>query len=484
MKKALQFLLLILALQFVTANFQVDLNAQVSKKEYLDMKLDKNLVFCQGNEEIPPYYISKSYVSNADYIIYLAWIYRVSYNPLLSFVNGLPNLHDRRIEIDYEDPEFLNHLVQEDEFLRDYMFNLEYAHYPVIGLRWDQIHGLMHWLTDRYNITNLAMEDLIYFPEDEFQDNVFTTETLLTEWHTPIWNRMIPDENGEARNVTWEDQLLRPAFRLPTSGELKFAFDQDITGEIPKPGKKTFMKFLNEQETYVMSLDKEGTLTIGINEYTWDEDNTVRIAMKNQEVEMKPKPGLEWNLDAKIRETVNDPTSFYRMMHFREFDHQILEVQEDENWMEYEWICSPDSTGRCQFFIGGESREGEPLLYSFGGVKEYIDPLYPFKLKEFDGEFYIDQILVPDPHEGNRWVMPARMKYTPNEDSIICDTWHQDDYNYDNQDRYIRTIARADIAKKAAEGYFYYDHASNSVLTKKGEKYPVFRYAVSAIKKK
>ena len=168
------------------------------------------------------FYIDRTEVANVHYREYLYWVNNVFDGDEYKAVRdqALPDTLVWRSELAYNEP-----------MVEYYFRHPSYNYYPVVGVTWKQAHDFCLWRSDRVN--EKALVDRGYINKNSLkniqglgQENFNTKAYLLGEYQaTPgqaakSKNNPLKNANGTPRTqVTFEDGILLPSYRLPTEAE-------------------------------------------------------------------------------------------------------------------------------------------------------------------------------------------------------------------------------------------------------------------------
>lgn len=162
-------------------------------------------------------------VTNREYVLYVMWTYCVySENYPEEIHQLLPGYDPQRGDGGYSGETagsgFFHTMCSAcPTFVRHYIFNPVYADFPVLGLSHYQASGFLKWYSDRYNEYLLIRAGKLQEDPTQSSENCFVTESYLCGQYMGYVNRR---DTVPAR---WNDRVLIPSFRLPTSSELALA---------------------------------------------------------------------------------------------------------------------------------------------------------------------------------------------------------------------------------------------------------------------
>src|SRR5215213_10294446 len=190
---------------------------------------------------VPSFYMDKTEVANVHYREYIHWLNRV-FDPEADENNkniinaALPDTLVWRSELSYNEP-----LVE--YYFRHPGFN----EYPVVGVSWRQAYDYCLWRSDRVNEGILMQKGYVASQgiQGQQQENNFTTKSYLLGLYQAQPGKAARSKKNDLKtsqgtpraNVTMEDGILLPDYRLPFESEWEYAAYGYINNN-PRPSTK------------------------------------------------------------------------------------------------------------------------------------------------------------------------------------------------------------------------------------------------------
>lgn len=218
-------------------NYNDPKNGGFEVSKYIEQKTGPGLVLIEGGrftmgqteqnigmemDNIPrtvtvqSFYMDETEVSNKNYRMYTWWLYKVfgaDQATLPIYKGALPDTLVWRRNLSYNEP-----------YVEMYFRHPAYGDYPVVGVSWKQAQDYCVWRTDRVN--EMEMEKAGFkkkgTPLPTSGDATFNTEAYLAGL-VEVEGKKKKGKDGQERNLTVEDGILLPSYRLPTEAEWEFA---------------------------------------------------------------------------------------------------------------------------------------------------------------------------------------------------------------------------------------------------------------------
>ena len=407
------------SLILIVTSCQTGFNRKIknTNNELLGQSAPPDMIFIQGNDSTPSYYMPVCEETNVNYMIYLLWLnqtFGADY-PLM-VLEALPHKNDGSNVTGLDDP-----------FITNYFSNPLYAYYPVVNLDFQQIEKYLSWKTDRLNEAILIKNKILKINFNQVNEDNFVFEAYLSgQYEGLVMNELIDlNPNNEYYKPGLNTGMFFTGYRLPTKKEWNFANQEKFKNKNKERVKSPYSNKHGFGKHYFLyqyfKLEWGGLGNVG---YNGRHQFQPGIQQYTFPISSYEKTSFEYPMpDSGYASIMNYASNSYGLINMeggvqeRLIDAENLTSEQEQNWVNTLKASGYTNIPKIITNIGGyelEKNQYGKMKYRYFGINE-------------DGT---GNKFVPPTKNINRLVKTGSYDAPSNKESIINDTTFQSNVGF------------------------------------------------------
>lgn len=403
----------------VFASCQSGFNRKIRRtnNSLLGQSAPSDMIFIQGNDSMPSFYMSVCEETNINYMVYLHWLNRVfSADYPNVIIDALPHKNDGTNVTGLEDP-----------YITNYFSNPLYAFYPVVNLDYQQIERYLAWKTDRLNEAILIKTKMLKINPNQVNENNFVLESYIAGQYQGLVSDHLMDVNPNKTNYVpgINTGLFFTGYRLPTQKEWNYCNQNQFKNKNNKRVKSPFAKAIGFDKNYFLYQYFKKNWG-GFSNNSAYPSFTLKPGMVNYNFPISnySKTALEYaSPDSGYSSIMNYASNSYGLINMeggvkeRLIDAEQLKVEDKKNWVKtliasgYQNI--PEVIKNEDGYEIEKNQFGK-MKYRFFGINEDGTP----------------NMFIPPQKNYNRIVKTGSYDHPSNEEAIINDSTFQNNVGF------------------------------------------------------